>query len=245
MKKLIKATLAIVALVGMGAAQSDVLTFDSAIDSTFAPFAPLLGHLDEIQTQGFWVDMYNTKAGASAGDLVGALVDGSDTSVTCGGLVCPNNNLTNYLMALNDGLPDIGRLDGSTFKVAKFDASFVAAAGDVVLPTSLLLRVEGYSATALLFQQDFFLPGPVGGAYSFATYELNAANAATSIVDIAFRGYACTTATTCTRSIDKAQFALDNITTAAELPEPSALLMMATAGLAAVGAMTRRRRRAD
>nr|WP_316641414.1 NF038120 family PEP-CTERM protein [uncultured Roseateles sp.] len=233
-----KTALAIAALAGMGAAQSAVLTFDGTIDTTFAPFAPLLGHLDEIQTQGFWVDMYNTKAGAAAGDLVGALVNGADNAATCAGLICPSNNTSNYLAALNDGLPDIGRLDGKTFQVTKFDASFIAASGDVVLPTSLLLRVEGYSATALVFQQDFYLPGPSAGAYSFATYALSAANAATPIVDIAFRGYACTTATTCSRSLDKAQFALDNITTA--VPEASTWMMMGL-GLAAFGAFARRR----
>lgn len=238
MKKMLKTALAVAALAGMGAAQSAVLTFDGAIDTTFAPFAPLLGHLDEIQTDGFWVDMYNTKAGAAAGDLVGSLVNGADKAFTCAGLVCPSNNTSNYLVALNDGLPDIGRLDGKTFQVTQFDASFVAASGDVVLPTALLLRVEGYSATALVFQQDFYLPGPVSGAYNFATYALSAANAAIPIVDIAFRGYACTTATTCTRSIDKAQFALDNITTA--VPEASTWMMMGL-GLAAFGAFARRR----
>ncbi len=238
MKKMLKTVLAASALVAMGTAQSAVLTFDGAIDTTFAPFAPLLGHLDEIQTDGFWIDMYNTKVGASAGDLVGAVINGADTAATCAGLVCPSNNTSTYLAALNDGLPDIGRLDGKTFQVTQFDASFIAASGDVVLPTSLLLRVEGYSADALLFSQDFYLPGPVGGAYSFATYSLSAANAAIAVVDIAFRGYACTTATTCSRSLDKAQFALDNITTA--VPEASTWMMMGL-GLAAFGAFARRR----
>jgi hypothetical protein len=238
MKTLLKTALAVAALATLGSAQSAVLTFDGSIDTTFAPFAPLLGHQDEIQTDGFWIDMYNTKAGASAGDLVGALINGASNADTCAGLVCPNNNTSTYLAALNDGLPDIGRLDGKTFQVTKFDASFIAASGDLVLPTSLLLRVEGYSATAQLFSQDFYLPGPVGGAYTFATYSLSAANAAIAVNDIAFRGYACTTATSCTRSLDKAQFALDNITTA--VPEASTWMMMGL-GLAAFGAFARRR----
>lgn len=236
-KYLTQLAVAAAALVSVGVAQAVVLDFDHAIDTSFAPFAPLLNHTSEMQTQGYWVDMFSTKSGATAGDLVGALIDGADLSSYCVGLVCPTNNSTHFLAALNDGLPDIGRLDGATFKVTKFDASFIAASGDVVLPTALLLRVEGYGPTSLLVSEDIYLPGPVAGAYSFATYTLGAAFANTAINEIAFRGYACTTPTTCTRSLDKAQFGIDNITA---VPEPSAWLMLGV-GLIGVGAMVRRR----
>ena len=223
-------------------AQAAVLTFDQAIDSAFAPFFPLMGHLDEFQTQGFYVDTYNTKAGAVAGDLVGALVNGADSAATCAGLVCPSGNATQYLAALNDGLPDIGLLSGVLFKVNSFDASFIAAAGDAVLNPSILVRVEGYSTAALLYSQDFFLPGPVSGAYTFATYTLSAANAAVLVNDVAFRGFACTTTTSCTRSLDKAQFGLDNLNVTA-VPEPADWLLMGL-GLAAIGTVIRRRQAA-
>jgi len=228
------------ALTCISGAQALVLTFDEAIDTTYAPFAPLLSHLDEIQTQGFWIDAYSTKGQAGAGDLVGALVEGGDVANVCAGLVCPGGNSSRYLLGLNDGLPDIGRLDGKTFSVTGFDASFVAAAGDPVLSTSLLLRVEGYSTAALLFQQDFYLPGPVAGAYSFASYALSAENAAVQVNDVAFRVYACTTPSTCSRALNKAQFALDNLDTVTAVPEPSQWLLMGL-GLAAVGALVRRR----
>lgn len=236
-KYLPRLAVAAAALLSIGAAQAVVIDFDHPIDSTFAAFAPLLGHSDEIQTQGFSLDTYSTKSGALAGDLVGALVDGSDLASTCQGLVCPSNNTSRFLAVLNDGVPALGRLDGAAFKVTQLDASFIAASGDVVLPTALLLRAVGYSGNTQKYQQDWYLPGPVSGAYSFSTYALSAANAAIDITELDFYGYACTTTTSCSRSLDKGQFALDNINA---VPEPSEWLLMGL-GLVAVAAVVRRR----
>jgi hypothetical protein len=237
MKQLLKPmVIASAVLASLGSAQATVITFDDVIDAPAAPFFPLMGHFEEFTTQGFWVDTFNTKAGAQPGDLVGAVVDGADLANTCVGLICPVGNTTHFLAALNDGLPDIGRQDGGSFRVNQFDASFIAAPGDTVRPSALLLRVEGYSTTALLYQQDFFLPGPVNGAYSFGTYALSTANAGMAVNDVAFRGFACTTATSCTRSLDKAQFAIDNLT----VPEPAGWSLVGLQ-LIALGALARRR----
>jgi len=238
MKKMLKTTLAVAALAGMGAAQAAVITFDGLADSPLAPFMPLLGHNEEFYQSGMWIDPWSTKAGASAGDLVGALVNGSDLANTCVGVVCPSNNASTFYTALNDSQLYLGNVNGSKFQMASFDAGFVAASGDVIPPLALILRVDGYSGSTKIASQDFNVAGPTGGAYSFSTYAFNAAFMAAKIDQVVFYGYNCNAAGSCGRSSDKAQFALDNITTA--VPEASTWMMMGL-GLAAFGAFARRR----
>ena len=230
------AALALTVAAAVPAHAAPVIDFDSGLDTSQSLFAPLLTHTDRMTQGGYFIDMFSTKATAALGDLVGSLVDGTDSQSACVGVICPSNG-TQFLAALNDGLPDIGRLDGGYFQLRSFDASFVAASGNVVPPTAGAIRVFGYVGNLQVASQDFFLPGPINGGYSFATYTLNNLFSNTSITEVLFVGLSCNAAGACGRSLDQAQFALDNITF---VPEPGsfALVGLALAGLAAV----RRRR---
>ena len=239
MKKFLpRRVIAAAAMACMTVAQATVITFDNTIDTTFAAFAPLLGHTDEIQTQGYWLDPWSTQSGRQAGDLVGALIAGNDVSATCSGIVCPTGNPTNFLGIFNDAQLYFGQLGGQTFKLTQFDASFIAASGDVVPPVSMILRVDGYSGATKVASQDFTLPGPAAAAYSFATYSVNATYSSTLVDQVVMYGYSCNAAGSCSRASDKAQFAIDNI---AVVPEPAEWLLMVL-GLAAVAGLVRSRR---
>jgi hypothetical protein len=235
----LKSVVALAALGCAGLSQALTLDFEGTFDTSGAGFFPLMGHFDEITQNGLYIDTYSTKAGAVNGDLVGAYADGTDIASTCAGLVCPTNNASHFLMILNDGFLDVGSLDGSTFTIGQFDASFVAAAGDSVLNPSLVLRIDGYNGATMVATQNIYLPGPSAtGGYSFATYILNSTFSATPLTEFAVYGYACTTTTTCTRALDKAQFAIDNIMSVSSVPEPTTWAMM---GLGVAALALRRR----
>ncbi len=244
-RKLFPLVFSIAVLAASTPSHAVIVDFDGAVDSTGIAFYPLLTHNDYLINNGYYVGALSTKTGAVAGaDLVGVVVDGNDTaSAGCGDfLVCPTNNTGNYLIALNDGLIDVQSTLTGSFFASQFSASFIAVVGDTVPGVSMILQVEGYSTTAQVFTQQFQLPGPTAGAYSFATYSLNSTNASTPIVELAFRGYVCNAAGSCNRTSDKAQFALDNVVLTA-VPEPSQWLLMGL-GLAALGGLARRNTRA-
>lgn len=234
----LKRVVVVAALGAAGASQAAGIGFEEPINSPFAPFAPLLTHNDEFYQGGYWLDTFSTKVGADDFDLVGSIVDGADVGNICGGIGCPTNNATNFFASLNDGYLALGRVDGQLFKISSLDASFIAAAGDNVLSTAMLLRVDGYLGNTRIGRTDIYLPGPVNGAYSFSTYSFGALFANTEFSEIDIYGFACTTVTTCTRSLDKAQFALDNLVVS--VPEPSTWALMIAGLAAAVGAARRR-----
>jgi MYXO-CTERM domain-containing protein len=237
-----KSALAIAAMACVGAAQAAVIDFEEAISSPFAPFAPLFGHGDEFYQGEYWLDPFSNSAAAQAGDLVGALVDGTDLANTCFGITCPVNNASHFYAGLNDGALVMGSMfAGHTFKVNGFDASFVGAAGNALPGISGLLRLQGHKADGSgSITQTYQLPGPdQAGNLNFFSYQTSGLFADTEFDYMYVFGFACNAAGSCSAfSSDLGQFAIDNINLT-NIPEPTGLALAAL-GLVGVGATRRR-----
>lgn len=253
MKHLLKKSAVIAAaLASLGSAQAAVITFESpALNSSGAVFAPLISYGDELVEAGFLVAGISNAAGAGAGDLVGALVNGSDLAATCVGVVCPSNNATTFYAGVNDGYMYLAEQTDSNkpFTIAGFKASFLANGVDPI-PTvggSGLLRIQGVKAdgSGSLTQTFTLAPGNASGQLSFSSYLTTGAFATTQFKYAFIFGFYCDTTGACTNAFtnDKGQFAIDdiNVSLAGAVPEPASWGLMGL-GLAGMAAFVRRRR---
>jgi hypothetical protein len=239
MKKLFPRLLAAAAATAcLGVSHATVLTFDGLAESPFAPNMPFVGDGDEFYESGHYLYAFSNDAGSQPGDLVGAIIDGTEAGDTCLGLVCPTDNSTSFYALLNDGVLVVGRNDGNPLKMLGLSASFIAASGDVVPTTAGALRAQGITPGGASLTSTVFLPGPVGGQYSFSDYSFSDAFTSTEFAYVYLFGFACDATGNCSAfTTNKAQFAIDNISV---VPEPAQWLLMGL-GLAALGAVVRRR----
>lgn len=240
----LKTVVAAATLMAAGAAHATIVDFEGVIETT-AGFFPLLGPNDKIFNKGFYIDALSNAAAPNIGELVGAILNGSDLADSCVTITCPSNNATMFLAGLNDGLFVIGSADNALFRFAGFDASFIGAQG-VTLPTVPgLVRLQGIKADNTSITQTFNLGGPSStGALSFKSFATTGAFSTTLFHNVYFFGFACNTGGSCSAfSSDQAQFAIDNINVTA-VPEPStwALVM---GGLVAAAAFRRRSAKAN
>lgn len=194
------------------------------------------GYADNVVFDGTGLTMgkYYIEAAGGGFGLIG------NTADTCtSDIACPANNATTYYMSAADGYTFLQMDDGSAFKLGSIDASFLGFNG-LSYPSGVagLLRVTAFNTVGQVAEMFLNLSGPVNGAFNFATYDLSAFNGVSGYNTIRLVSYACPVgSTTCDRSTNQAQFALDNV---AFVPEPGSFALLGL-GLFGIGAVARRR----
>ena len=245
----LQAVLGAAALACAGAAQAVMINFET-VDTTYAPFAPLLADKDALVQGAYYVQTQDVNSG---GGLIGQLSNGSD-STSCLNGTCPTGNSSSFLSVYNDGIVDIARLSGAAIVFDSLDAAYIAAPSNPTGSTVYLAieadRVDGSYAA--------FYYG-LSGTGAFQT--ITAATAGTrlggtgsltsgTVTDLFVYSYFCNGGTGSCGAFktDLGQFAVDNIAldvpAVTAVPEPAEWALMA-GGLAAVAAATRRRRAAS
>jgi len=162
------------------------------------------------------------------------------------GAAAPTNNTTQFYTNTNDGGLLLTSATGRPFSLDGFDAAFVPLIGSVATPQTLGIVAFATTATGATFGTIFGLGNTtsVTQGSPFLTFA-GAANFGrfSNLISVDF--FTCTIANgqLCTLlTQNNGQFALDNIRVTAPVPEPETYALM-MAGLAAMAAVARRRRR--
>jgi hypothetical protein len=197
---------------------------------------------------GLSVAGYSFDPDAQPTDVVGAIVDGTDSVAACGALQCPASD-GSYLTGLNDGIIEItSNTPGQLLGLNSFDASFLGTSSFSYPATAGLLVVRGYTLGGGYDQMTYALGAPGANGFEFGLYNTSASFGATKYLGFDFFAAACDGNGDCyAGSTGQGQFAIDNISLGTSavtpVPEPQTWLMLG-AGLLAVGTAARRRRAA-
>ncbi len=181
-------------------------------------------------------DYYIDSFGEGVADaLVGTM--GNNDICSGFGFACPTNNNSSYYNVLADSYFILAKADSQAFKVRSLQASFIGAGQGSFNGIAGAIELIGFDANDQeIAYAPLFLRGPTDGQFSFADFNTGAFGA-THMAYVLVLGYACDSSG-CSRSGNRANFAIDNIVT--EVPEPASLALLGL-GLLGLAAFSRRR----
>ncbi|MYM21073.1 PEP-CTERM sorting domain-containing protein [Duganella sp. FT135W] len=145
-----------------------------------------------------------------------------------------------YYLGVNDGSVNISRGDSKAFTLGAIDYAFLAPVGSLPGYSYGQLTVTGITSGGGKVTYSFDFPALVGGNSPFLTASLaskfgGTAFSSVTISSCVFDGSGCINP-----ADNQAQFAIDNLTLLAPVPEPETYAMLGL-GLAAISLVSRRR----
>jgi hypothetical protein len=172
----------------------------------------------------------------------GRITDGSDPHA-CDVMQCPSGNSSYYYMGLNDGGLVVQRSNPvQAFQLKSLDYTFVAPVGGLLNFNYGQLRLSGQLAGGGTVSTQFDFPTQdADGVYTFGHSALLPAFSNASLTSLTISACLFGADNTCYNpAANQAQFGIDNLNVTAAVPEPETYAML-LAGLAAMGALSRRR----
>ncbi len=248
--------LATAALMCTAAANAAVIDFETLDWSQTSGAAPLLVDGDVLTQGNYFINTQDpnnpTYAGVftPSGGLSGQVSNFSDPS-GCDLGACPGVGTSTasgtFLNIINDGVLHVGNLSGAGVVFGGLQAAYLPYSG-APAGSTVYLAVEADRSDGTYGSFYYVLPssGVFTNVLATGGTRLGGTGTLTSgtVTDLFFYGYFCNGATGgCSAfSTNSGNFAVDNIVLdAGVVPEPSQWLLMA-GGLAAIGAVVRRRR---